>query len=666
MQQQAELLLPPPSKRPKLPTNWNYAQRDELYQRIIALGDKHMRDVMHIVFGSEMHFSVGDELDVDFEKLDEGICDKLDKLVRLKTAENMNQVESAAKIVNETKTIQEKKEETKKDSQAKKKVPKYNQKVIIKNPNTQRISPAPTAPPISRVLNKTSFFARRESLAVKSPPEPAKKILQEKKLIEIVVAAKIGKLPTRIELQRGVTTDLFRKCSVLCRHGRKYLLLFDDDLSLEWFDIGSKTTTWREPSKLLSREENNFGPMIKAEQCDAIMKWLCALDAANQVLRYIDKDGSSPLTECCSRLQNRESYGGIEFAYNIRMKVYATIINGLRRHDSTVPGWEEATYSLALGAPMSPSSKRHNYLVDEAVAITLGAQVLISCFEYKWLQLISSMNSKEYVPSENIASWRRPYSHISTIPIEKSCVGLRIQVWSKQAWRPAKIKHHVPDMLTITYEDNHQDEEIRRCNAIIRRHDLHRSAYFGFAAQKKLPRTFDANAYFDYLAQLATEIHTSKYDDDLPSYFSKQPPRRCRERHENVTSSSTTPNDTHLTENNTPTHIPTRSLVCHRLGKLVWAKSGSHPWWPGELAIIDKEALFEAMPPTAPKLQRRLIVLYFGETQYDLFTPGIAKTITDFDPKNPQEKLSIQNNDLDFALGLAHKRAVDLGLVSPF
>jgi hypothetical protein len=65
-----------------------------------------------------------------------------------------------------------------------------------------------------------------------------------------------------------------------------------------------------------------------------------------------------------------------------------------------------------------------------------------------------------------------------------------------------------------------------------------------------------------------------------------------------------------------PPHARNAVIVARRapqVGKLVWAKSGEHPWWPAELCLPALDDLLEALP--AKSRTRQLCVLYFGETQ---------------------------------------------------
>ena len=61
-------------------------------------------------------------------------------------------------------------------------------------------------------------------------------------------------------------------------------------------------------------------------------------------------------------------------------------------------------------------------------------------------------------------------------------------------------------------------------------------------------------------------------------------------------------------------------LSVQKLGVLVWAKSGAHPWWPGELCLPAATKFMEALPPPRPgaRMPRQRMVIYFGENQFDI------------------------------------------------
>ena len=72
------------------------------------------------------------------------------------------------------------------------------------------------------------------------------------------------------------------------------------------------------------------------------------------------------------------------------------------------------------------------------------------------------------------------------------------------------------------------------------------------------------------------------------------------------------------------------AIKLQKVGRLVWAKSGEHPWWPAELCLPALEDLLEALP--SKSRTRQLCVLYFGETQYDILP---TSCIVPFDPYVP-------------------------------
>ena len=102
------------------------------------------------------------------------------------------------------------------------------------------------------------------------------------------------------------------------------------------------------------------------------------------------------------------------------------------------------------------------------------------------------------------------------------------------------------------------------------------------------------------------------------------------------------------------------AFSCQKLGKLVWAKSGAHPWWPAEICLLAVEELRAAIPfRHSDKATRKCMVLYFGETQFDMLKPGT--NVMSFDPNQPTEKVRGKPDaDLKLAIQLALARAQEL------
>ena len=61
-------------------------------------------------------------------------------------------------------------------------------------------------------------------------------------------------------------------------------------------------------------------------------------------------------------------------------------------------------------------------------------------------------------------------------------------------------------------------------------------------------------------------------------------------------------------------------LSVQKLGIVVWAKSGAHPWWPAELCLPAATKFLDALPPPRPggRVNRQQMVIYFGDAQFDI------------------------------------------------
>ena len=63
----------------------------------------------------------------------------------------------------------------------------------------------------------------------------------------------------------------------------------------------------------------------------------------------------------------------------------------------------------------------------------------------------------------------------------------------------------------------------------------------------------------------------------------------------------------------------------------------SHPWWPGELCLLALDELIDAVPTLTSSLRRKVMVLYFGELQFDLLLPHQTAP---FEPLAPRAKVA--------------------------
>eukprot|EP00968_Pinguiococcus_pyrenoidosus_P010928 scaffold874_cov233-Pinguiococcus_pyrenoidosus.AAC.3 len=107
-------------------------------------------------------------------------------------------------------------------------------------------------------------------------------------------------------------------------------------------------------------------------------------------------------------------------------------------------------------------------------------------------------------------------------------------------------------------------------------------------------------------------------------------------------------------------------LLLQRLGSIVAAKAAASPWWPAEVCLPCVDALAElddvsvADKRAGRPSEAKLMVLYFGEDQYDVLPKEKIKML---DPVEPRRGFKSRGKDdaLDAAWGLAAKRARYLG-----
>lgn len=546
-------------------------------------------------------------------------------------------------------------------------------KAIIKRPpKSIPRAPAPVPaqetkaePPASDTVEE-SPPERKESPSLpqgrsRSAKSPIKSSSPDPVVLTKVEMPRLGELPCRLEVKLA-SDENYHSCSILAMRGARYLALYDDELSLQWIEIsGPRSVTWR---SAVIRDEPRVARKVSATMCDEVLSWLCALDAAEIVLRF--ESDSMTLAKCCERLERRVVKSGIDFAKDVRA-VHSSIV----------------MHALERGMPNSwrhPSKRRRQEGDEDLEELVHAAQVLAAAFEHKWANVLST----QYLKKDD-DSWRRPYCKPRNRPLDDvDLVGHTVELYwdGDNAWYRGKVRStsRKTGKARLDYEDGTVETVELSCNAIRvvqyppEHHepqdsersndnsDRRRPVYFPPLPHHTNHQDEDTAAGVEDSKQPACSKQphspnakkrrraTPLEDPDVAAllpFLSKQPPRRCREQREQLIrppesdptkegrqerpSSSRrrrrSEDDRHRDdEARQASEAESYNFSCHKLGKLVWAKSGSHPWWPAELCLLVLDELVEAFPSTgAPwsKGYRKCMVLYFnnGEAEFDLLSP---------------------------------------------
>lgn len=83
---------------------------------------------------------------------------------------------------------------------------------------------------------------------------------------------------------------------------------------------------------------------------------------------------------------------------------------------------------------------------------------------------------------------------------------------------------------------------------------------------------------------------------------------------------------------------PRQLQSLHRMGKLVWARSPKHPWWPAEAAVPSQAQLLDIVPPT--RTQRCQPVIYMSDTDNVDFDVLDLERVAPYDLAAPTARLS--------------------------
>lgn len=638
------------AKRRLSESPWTIERRAELQVRIAALDPCHMGEILQVIFG-EIELKAGDEFTIYFESLSADKCQALDELVTAKSAPIKAVIKRPRKspVPADPDILPEEIIDEEEVAPAPAPTPAVPAPAPAPAPAAAPAAPPPPPPP-------------EESVVVEAPA-PAPVATQEEKeshpAVEEEGMVKLGGLPCRLEVKLAAD-DEFHACSLLAVRGGRHLALYDDELSLQWIESNKATT--REASKPVESRR------IGAGACDKVLSWLCALDVAEIVLRFDEPDAEMTLSKVCDRLARREVKSGSEFAAEVRA-VHDAVMHFVRRK----------------GLPKSWSAGEEDEEEDELEELAHAAQVLAAAFEHKWTGIETLQRDD--------GSWDKPYARPRRRPSDDGDLfGHVVDIyWGvDSAWYRCKLRRpgHVrgaKGKVRCEYVDGSVELlELSSYAVRVVEFPNHPTPRGGGDKKRSRPVYFPERKPPQVLSPPPPKEEESppkrrEVKKDLNEvaalypYLSKQPPRRCRERREQPLEAlgATRGDKSAVGEESprSPSPPTAANFSCHKLGKLVWAKSGSHPWWPAELCILVLDELVEAFPPTGVswnKGYRKCMVLYFnnGEAEFDLLSPHTA--VVPYDPEFPRARVQPSHNSkqLDEAIALAIKRADHLGFIS--
>mmetsp|Transcript_32728 Transcript_32728/g.101305 ORF Transcript_32728/g.101305 Transcript_32728/m.101305 type:complete len:323 (-) Transcript_32728:36-1004(-) len=105
----------------------------------------------------------------------------------------------------------------------------------------------------------------------------------------------------------------------------------------------------------------------------------------------------------------------------------------------------------------------------------------------------------------------------------------------------------------------------------------------------------------------------------------------------------------------------TVGLSCQRLGVLVWARSAGHARWPAEICLLAVEDLEKNYPAKGAGSKHELsMVLYFGETQFDMLPPDALEPFDVAEPKKHSSNTPGMKKAIDLAVARAEELHINL------
>lgn len=384
--------------------------------------------------------------------------------------------------------------------------------------------------------------------------------------------------------------------SVVACRGKLYLLLSDTHLSLEWSS----------PKELevMECEDTSCDLRATAEDCSSVLAWLRQLDVVEPFAQPMD---SRTAPACATIVDKPMDLMLIES--KLRDGAYATT------------GGAGFAADIRLVHSNAVAYSEHGQSADPA--IYRAAQVFISAFQGRWQRSLRAKSTPAdlgtfqkrqagAMPESAAASPVMPgQPPLSTEYAEhpESLIGQRVDVyWQRDdRWYSALVTEfrRKDSRFRVDYDDGQTE-------------------------------------WLDLSKERFRVVGPGSSQPDVPGGSSSCGGAK-KQRRGNISQPKAAGNDAFIS--------------VQKLGILVWAKSGAHPWWPAELCLPAADCFVESLPPPSKpdKRRKKHFVFYFGETQYDIL--DVANVL----PFDARPKPSKKDKTLLKAYDLASKRLKALG-----
>uniref|UniRef100_A0A7S1TNL7 PWWP domain-containing protein n=1 Tax=Phaeomonas parva TaxID=124430 RepID=A0A7S1TNL7_9STRA len=424
----------------------------------------------------------------------------------------------------------------------------------------------------------------------------------------------------RVEVRINKEGPEFRPGSVLGKKKGRILVLFDDDRSLRWIAASNnRRSTWRDAQGFDDVQLPKGGTLTALRQAERSLSRHVSKSFCEKVLSTLwSLEASDPFMTAGAPAKGGRGTG--------RVSVSASAMTFHHVREKVVSKSYKNTADFAYDVRCVLA----NLLRDEDFETENGKMALIlkSVFEYEWKTALATADAGEGSDPE------------SELPPPEASRG----------------RGEASRKLTRF------QEEVARSDSNPRQTTRRAQPPPGSASHKNLHANLDdrivgrrIQVFWDGDSQWYTGT-IEEYDADTRQHRLRYAPDD-----EEWIDLHTEPFTFAIDEKGTPVQL------IQRIGRIVVAKAANSPWWPAEICLPctstldDFEDAGRADRLAGLPSEARVMVLYFGEDQYDVLPSSKVKDVAS--STEPRKGLKPRGKDdvLDAAWDLAALRAMYLG-----
>jgi len=479
---------------------------------------------------------------------------------------------------------------------------------VAKQPRSQQQAPAEATSEAGTTGSRKTQPAKAKSIVPKKPPaaatvgaspsavasgltnkrgagaKPGAAKRHRSELGSKATSTGTGRLSPRISIRKKQGSP-FRSASLLEKKGTYALLLYDKDLSLEWVDLEAKGVTCISLESIVPEPEGKEARMerlVLPNECQELLDLILKLDPAVPFREPVD-----PKSDAATEAMDLSTVGE---------RLAAGQYSGPRQFVADI--------MLVFQSALAFNPPTHS--------IYKTAQVLVSVFQSHWASLLERVEHtlKERSLEATVSSWCD--QHQKHEGPAKGAVASFGNKQKKGRKRDNKKKMSAWGTDSESSSEEETEEEIKNID-------------FQTFAQR-------GNALIGQSIQISWDGPDGPWQKGAVTEFDNKSKQHMVQYADGTLEKLSLDKEMVKLE---PKEV-TGTCLTLRTGQMVWAKANKHPWWPAEVVLPGVSQLVSILPPPASKQPFRsfpnIMVLYSGESQYDLLKPS---SIERFSFSNP-------------------------------